>query len=484
VNRKSQTSKSHKCEWLARAVASEKQCEALTRQVAEQAKRIAALERCFARKSEKGKKLPSIKKPLRTKAAIQTKRDECAAERAEAMETVVEFAAIAESDKQCAHCNDRTFSNVGAGKVSEQIHYVRGHFRKVLHQRETCKCRCGKTIITAPPPARWSPKTKYAASVTTHLIVQKIVYSTPLYRLESAFAQQGHAMPRSTMTDLLSRAATTLSPLYDVLCTAIRQEPVVHIDETSFKMTAKKGKKSVMWTFVGAKHTLYDFSLTRSGSTPVKILGCSKGFFVTDDYSGYNQLARLGGRTRCGCMAHARRGFSEAGAVPEAELALALIQEIYAVEHEAERLNIRGTKAHLVLRTQRSKSVFMALIQVCRRARKAHAPKTTLAEAARYVTSNVKHLKRFLYDPNIPPDNNVAENVLRIIALGRKNYLFAHSEKAAQGLALLYSLSASCKQNKINPFDYFEDVLDRILDEKVASLRELLPDRWKPKKTN
>ena len=478
---KTRLTKSHTCEWRAQAAVLEEQLRALNALSAEQAKRLAELERLFKRRSEKQPKLAPVQKPKRTAIEAKATRNERAAERVVRMETVVEEIAVPAAEKHCAVCGDTAFTKFSAGKTSEVVSYVQGYFRKVVYHRETCKCQCGKTLVTAPAPARWSSKTKYAASVASHLIVQKCAYSTPLYRLEAAFAQQGLMMPRSTMNDLLHRAAVTLEPLRKVLVYALREERLVHIDETSFNMTAQKRKKSYMWAFVGTKATLYDFSLSRAGVTPVKILGATTGFFVADDFSGYNQLKSLGGRIRCGCMAHTRRGFSEAGPVPEAELALALIQEIYAVEHEAKRLGVHGTNAHLVLRQARSTPAFIALMRLSHRIIAEHSPKTILGKAARYAWTNLRSLSEFLRDARIPPDNNIAENTLRIIALARKNYLFAHSEDAANGLALLYSLLASCKQNQVNPLCYFEDVLNRILDEKQANLRSLLPDRWTPK---
>jgi transposase len=170
--------------------------------------------------------------------------------------------------------------------------------------------------------------------------------------------------------------------------------------------------------------------------------------------------------------------------VLEAETALALIAHLYRVEHEAEQDKVLGTDAHLAMRTQESKKIFTLLVKLSRRAAQQHGPKTLLGKAARYFYSNVGTLKRFLFDVRIPLDNNLAENALRTIALGRKNYLFVHSEEAGEGLALLYSLTTSCARSAVNPRAYFDDVLQRIDDTKVSELRNLLPDQWKPRTLN
>jgi transposase len=255
---------------------------------------------------------------------------------------------------------------------------------------------------------------------------------------------------------------------------------LAQLDETSIKMTQQK-KSSQVWALVGEKLTAYRFDLTRGSQVPLELLGKSRGVFVADDYSGYTPLGNQGHRTRCGCMAHTRRGFFEAGDVPEATTALALIQSLYAVEHEAQAQNIVGTKAHQALRLSRSKPIFTLLMKLSRHLEHAHGPKTILGKAARYAFSNLRELKRFLYDARIPLDNNWAKNALRIIAVGRKNFLFVQSKEAGEDLALLYSLTTSCARSNVNSIHYLTDVLDRIDDTKQSQLRDLLPDRWKPK---
>jgi transposase len=462
----------HDCEWRTAVSELQKSNALLSAEVAN-------LKRMFEKRSEKSKKLTPVSKPKVSAEETQATRQNNAAERTESLPTTDVAIKVDPADKHCAKCGDRKFVQVGEGKTSETYEYIPGILRRVVHHRETCKCRCGATIVTAPAPARWSDKTKYAASVVSYLVVQKTACSMPFYRLEQTLCDQGLRLSRSTMNDLFYRAAEALSPLRAVLEKAIRSALIVQIDETSFNMTAKKGKKSYMWGFLTATLALYRFSEKRAGNIPVEVLGDSTGYFVADDYSGYHALAALGGRIRCGCMAHARRGFSEALPLPQAEAAIALIQEIYAAEHAA--AGALGSDKHLALRTSRAKPAFVSLIKLCRTIRDEHGPKSIIGKAARYTLSNLSTLKQFLRNALLPSDNNRVENLLRIIALGRKNYLFAQSKEAAEGLALLYSLTACCKMSGVNPMLYFEDVLNRIGDEKKSALRDLLPDKWTPK---
>ena len=170
------------------------------------------------------------------------------------------------------------------------------------------------------------------------------------------------------------------------------------------------------------------------------------------------------------------------GLPQEANAAMAIIQELYGVEHEAKRREILGTVAHAALRKVKSIPMYCALMRIAHHTIQVHGPKTLLGKAARYAWTNIRELSRFLRDPTLPLDNNRAENALRIIALGRKNFLFVHSKESGEALALLYSLTTSCARLDVSPLDYLSDVLDRIEDTKVADLRELLPDRWKPRK--
>jgi transposase len=345
--------------------------------------------------------------------------------------------------------------------------------------RETLACRCGGCVVTAPAPPRWSSKTRYASSFVAYLAVSKCRGSMPFYRLESLAKCATVPIARSTMNELFHRAAAKLRRLDGPLFQVIRGDYLVLADETTFKLTTQSSK-AFIWTFLGHGLTGYRFALTRAGSVATEVLGESQGVLVCDDYSGYNAVTGKARRRRCGCLAHARRKYFDAGNVPEAHEALALIGLIYAVEHEAERRGVTGTDEHAQLRKTFSTPAYYSLLQLARRLRKLHAPKTLLGRAARYTTSNSRALRAVLEDLRIPPDNNRTENAIRIVALGRKNWLFVQSEEAGKNVAILYSLIASCERASVNPIAYLTDVLDRIDGLEDGDLRELLPDRWKP----
>jgi transposase len=463
----------HGCAWRDFATHLEGEVEALKA-------RVEVLTRAFAKRSEKTGKMPKIPRPARTQEEAADRRNEQALLRAERFETEEKTVLVPEEQKKCHLCGGTSFRAVGNGKTCDIFEYVPGYLKRIVLTRETVACRCGGCVLTAPPPERWAEKTRYAASFVAHLVVSKCLAATPHYRLEQAFARTGVPVARSTINDLFRRAGQALEPLRKPLFEAIRKDFLVHADETSFKMT-KQTSKSFLWAFVGQSLTGYRFDLTRSGDVPVDALGDSVGAILCDDYRGYDPLVRKGKRRRCGCLAHARRHFFNAGDVPEAKEALSLVAGMYRVEHEAERREIVGTPEHLELRRTYARPLFVRLLLLAREVRRAHGAKTLLGRAARYTWRNQLPLGRFLRDARIPLDNNRAENAMRLVALGRKNFLFVHSEEAGKELALLYSLVVSCTRVGTNPVEYLADVLGRI--DKIDNddqLTALLPDRWRP----
>jgi len=464
--------KEHGCEWRDYA-------NHLGSQVAILQAQVEVLNRAFAKRSEKMGKMPRIARQPRTPAEVADRRIEQALLRADHVVTEEKLEPVPDALKKCPVCDGTSFRSVGTGKPSESYIYVPGYFRRLVVLREVVACRCGGCVVTAPAPERWSEKTRYGSSFVAHLVVSKCLIVTPHYRLEQSFKRTGMPVARSTINDLFRRAGQKLEPLRSRLFETITKDFLVHVDETSFKLTTQ-ASKAFIWAFVGQSLTGYTFALTRGGDVPLDLLGKSTGAFLCDDYRGYDPLEKKGKRRRSGCLAHARRKYFEAGDVPEAKDALELITCMYLVEHEAERRGIVGTAEHLALRREYTRPVFVALLRLARDLRHAHGPKTLLGRAANYTWKNMLYLGRAMRDARIPLDNNRAENALRIVALGRKNFMFVQSEEAGKELALLYSLVVSCTRIGVNPVDYLADVLDRIDKTADDGMRDLLPDRWKP----
>jgi transposase len=473
--------KEHDCGWKAYAEALKAESDARRAEIAELNDKLAALEkRLWGKKSERrktGKMPPPVPPPKADPAATASKRAKLAALRDAKLVTEVVPVPVPLQQRTCPHCRDGKMPPVGEGKPSVVFEYVQPHFRKRIYKRETLSCSCGH-IVTAPAPGRVGEKTRYAPSFIAHLIVSKCDDSIPQYRLEKAYKRLGIPVARSTMCDLIHRAAAELRPLHTAALALVPAAADVHADETSMRQLDLKGK-AYIWDFVTPELVVYRYAPSRSGETPKKVLGDSTGRLVVDQYTGYNAVTAPGKRTRAGCLAHARRHIFEQREHPETAEALNLIGEIYKVEADAKNANIVGTAAHLELRRQRSRRPFAMLLCWARRLRKKFEPKSRMARAVRYVLKNRRALGQFLRFASIPPDNNVAEAALRRVALGRSNYLFVAHEKSGHDFAVLYTLVASCQKHDIEPIAYLTDVLTRVHTHPASRVQELLPHRWK-----
>lgn len=225
----------------------------------------------------------------------------------------------------------------------------------------------------------------------------------------------------------------------------------------------------------------YRFSPDRSGRTPIEVLGETTGVLQVDGYTGYNQVTTPKKRKRAGCWAHARRKFFAALETQpdEANVAIDLIRELYEVEYQAAENQILRSEQHAALRRVRSKKIVDTLMTWAEKVKPKHRPKSPLGVALKYMLNQRKPLERFLQDPKIPLDNNIAEQHLRLIALGRKNFLFVGHDQAGHNLAILQTLVSTCTANGVNPQSYLTDVLIRIQDHPQSQLDELLPWNWR-----
>jgi transposase len=396
----------------------------------------------------------------------------------QALPTEVVKHSVPDEQRRCAHCGKEAVT-VGPGEVSTEYEWVPGRFRKRLHLVETLRCPCKQHYVTGPAPVRVQPGCKYGPGFIARLVVDKCADATPLHRVEKALARQGIPIARSTMNDLVHMAADVSKPLWEAAMTEVKVDPYVQADETSFR-TQIRPDRSFIWTFLSTLYTVYVYSPSRSGETPRAVLGGTGGVVTVDGYTGYNHITDVDGRERSGCWSHARRKLFDAlPTAPEAREGLDIILDLFAVERVAKKRNIVGTTDHLQLRQERSKEALARLQKWTERVTPLFEPKSPMAQALGYLRNQWERLTLFVTDPKIPIHNNAAEASLRIIALGRKNFLFFGNDKAGDNFAILYSLIATCEKHQVNPVEYFTDVLIRIQDYPKNKVAELLPHRWK-----
>lgn len=473
----------HDCGWKTWATDLEAKLEATSAKLDEMATKMAAMERRIL--GPKSEKLPPIDREVRKQrpvdpAATQTTRRKNAELRATRVVTEDVPHKVPAADRACPKCDGTDLRPVGDGKISTVLDYVPGYFRRRQHIRETLACVCGDYIVTAPGPDHSVEGARYGDSFRAFVVTSKCADAIPLYRQAKQMSRLGIPISRSTLTDLLHQAARQLAPLSKRLLDLVAASEVVQADETSLKMQ-QPNKRGFVWTFLADKLIAYVFSASRSGETPSKVLGASAGTLVVDMYTGYNEVTTTGGRTRAACLAHARRRFFDALPYsPDARVALELIRDVYVVEHDAKADGVARTGEHTSLRRARSRPIMDRLKAWLVERKDQDAPKSPMASAVRYALNNWGELTRFLDDARIPPDNNRSESALRVVALGRKNFLFVGNEEAGANIAGLYSLTATCEANGLEPIAYLTDVLGRVGSHPATGLDDLLPHKWRP----
>lgn len=466
----------HHCEWRVWAEQLEERVDKLESEL-EVIKR-----HVFGKKSEK---LPSVKQQLRVGAgqsssAVQEKRRQNAAARANLPERLIHHT-VPEAQRKCPACGGVNLRSLGEGKMNEIIEYVPPRMERQIHVRETLACRCGEGVITAEGPAKVIDKGHYGAGFVAHAVVAKCADSIPLYRLEKIYGRHGAPIARSTLIEQFHAAAGLVHPIAKRILEKVAASPVVNADETPVRIQAPaKTRTGYLWTFVSDHLIAYQFSASRSGETPARVLGQSAGALVVDAYTGYNQVTRAGLRERVGCWAHARRKIFDArDTAPEAaKIGLDLITELYRVEHQALDGGVAGSDEHGKMRRERSARIVDKIAEWLVAESLRHSPKSGFGGAVRYAGRQWVALTRFLSDPSLPLDNNVAERALRVAALGRKNFLFVGHDEAGENLADLYTVVSTCEVNGVNPFRYLRDVLIRVQTHPQSQIDDLLPHKW------
>ncbi len=342
-------------------------------------------------------------------------------------------------------------------------------------------------IITAPMPDHPIERCKADIGLLSQIIVSKFADHLPLYRQNGIFEREGVDIPRATQSSWLTQIYDAINPLEGALKTAVRETGIIFTDDTPIPLQVKgngKTKKARLWVYVrggpGPPIVAFDFSKDRSRKRPVDYLQGYQGYVHADAYSGYDELFRTPGIVEVGCWAHSRRKFDESisSRPREASHVLGLISLLYhEVETPARQMSPEDRYDY---RQKRAPAILKSIFEYLRELKETTIPSEPLRKAVEYTLKLEEALQRYLENGWLMPDNNTAENFIRPVACGRKNYLFVGSERAGRAAALYYSLVQSCKACGVNPWEYFDDLLRRIMSHPANRLRELLPDQWKP----
>lgn len=385
------------------------------------------------------------------------------------------------------HCEcGQALERIGQ-EISEQLDCVPAQFFVLRHIRGKYACVCCQTLQAAPMPAQMIDKGIPAPGLLAQVVVAKHDDHLPLYRQTEIYARSGVHIPRSSMAQWVGICGVRLTPLAEALKDFIVGHDVVHADETPVKLLAPgKGKttKAYVWVyrttnFVAQRAVLYDFSTGRGGENARRVLRGFDATLVSDDFSGYHALQSQG-VTAALCMAHARRKLFEAHQFNGSQIAghaVALIAKLYEIEREARELQ---PEARRLLRQRHAKPVAEALHAWLSEQRQKLAKADVTAKAIDYALSNWRGLTHYLNDGQVPIDNNAAENAVRPLAVGRKNWLFVGSQQAGERAAVVLSLIESAKLNGHDPWAYLKDVFERLPTLRQRDLAQLLPHNWRP----
>jgi transposase len=390
---------------------------------------------------------------------------------------------LTEAEKACPCCQ-RMRVRIGAD-VSERLDYRPASLfvRQVVRPSYACRfCeRAGDDpqVIRPPLPPEPIPRGTAAAGLLAHVIVSKYVDHLPLYRQQSILGRLGWDVARSTLCDQLIACAGVLEPLYRLMCDRARLSAALHTDDTPVPLLAPR-RTAHAWVYVGDAanpYTVFDLSVGHSRDAPAAFLKDYQGFVHADGYTGYNPVY-AGGATHVGCMMHVRRYFFDARLNdPErAHEALARIRALYAVEHAAKQKGLTGS-ALAAYRQQHAGPILTAFAGWLADQRPRVLPKSSIGEAFTYATNQWPTLGIYLTEGRLTIDNAAAEQAIRPLAVGRRNWLHLGGDGGLRPTAVLLSISASVKRHGLDPWAYLTHVLSELPKRTVGSdLGDLLPD--------
>lgn len=373
-------------------------------------------------------------------------------------------------------------------ETTEVLDYVPGHFKiiKYIRYKYVTKDKENPKISKGELPERIIEKGIPSNRLLAILLIFKYIDHLPLYRQREIFLRVNIDIAQSTIDGWAAKGMDALKPLYERLFMDMKNEGYLQVDETTIKVLDqnKKGKTHLgyYWVYHApiSKLVMFNYSPTRSSSAALPVLENFKGYLQTDGFSGYKAYGNKSDVTHLGCWAHARREFERAldNDKTKAQHVLAEIQKLYAVERKAKEQNLTPQEIK-ELRLEESLPIINELGKWMVAQMKLTLPKSQIGKALAYSQTRWDNLSAYLYDGNLQIDNNLVENAIRPVALGRKNYLFAGSHDAAQRAAMMYTFFANCKKHDVDPTQWLIHTLDNIQSINHKNITDLYPHNYK-----
>lgn len=400
---------------------------------------------------------------------------------------------LSEEEQVCSCCSGNLHEM--STEVRQELKYIPAEVKVVKHVRYVYSCRhCEQEAIetpvqTAPMPKPVISGSLASPSILAHIMSQKYVEGLPLYRQEKQFHRMGLALSRQTMANwMIYGADRWFTPLYDRMHHLLLKLDIVHADETTLQVLREPGRpatsNSYLWLYrtgiEGPPIVLYDYQETRAGENPKKFLNGFKGYLQVDGYAGYHKVENV---TIVGCLAHARRAFSDVlKALPANSIkpvtateGLQFCNQLFSIERKLKELD---PKERYEQRLKQSKPVLDAFLSWLKIQEQKVLPKSGLGKAITYCLNQWDKLVAFLEDGRLEIDNNRSERSIKSVVIGRKAWLFSNTPQGARASAIIYSIVETAIANGLNPYYYlrylFEQLPNIDLTDEMA-LDQLLP---------
>lgn len=386
---------------------------------------------------------------------------------------------------------DGVYKKIGE-EVTEELDFVAAKLilKRTVRPKYAASWKEGGIRI-APLPPRLFPQSKLGLGLAVFIILSRFDDNLSYYKLEQNFSERyGVAIPRQQMVQWMEQIALWLQPIYNWMWEIMKAGDYLQIDETPVKVLDPevKGKAATgyLWFYsVPAEDVIVEFSPSRGQEAPKKRLAGFAGTIQADAYEVYPCIERdLPGIERLGCLAHSRRKFYKAALEGDREAIwfIAQMRQLYRIEQEARTLTTLERKA---IREERgAEAIFKAMREKGQALKTARLPQTSLAKAMSYFLNEYESLLAYLKNGKFEIDNNLCENSIRPVAVGRKRWLFLGHPDAAWRSAVIYSIIMSCRRRGIDPQTYLGDVLSRLPLMKASEVIDLVPGRWKPKSSD
>ena len=377
--------------------------------------------------------------------------------------------------------------------ITETLESIPRTYKVIQTVREKFSCRSCETITQPPAPFHPIARGRAGPDLLATIMYGKFGEHQPLNRQSERFALEGIDLSVSTLADWVGACTSALSPLVALIAAHVLAAERLHGDDTTVPVLARgKTITGRVWVYVrddlpfGGKAppgAIFYYSPDRGGKHPCSHLKNYAGILQADAYAGFNDLyheaRKPGPITEAACWAHGRRKLFVLADVAKAPLAIEAVRRIDAIFDIEREINGLTAEQRLAIRRVRVAPLVMSLEEWMRAERGRLSRHADVAKAMNYMLKRWDAFTRFLDDGRICLTNNAAERGLRGIALGRKAWLFAGSDRGGERAAAMYSLVVSAKLNGVDPRAWLADVLARIADHPVQRLHELLPWHWR-----